>query len=196
MTDLARREAISRQARAWMGANALILDTETTGLDEQAEIVEIAVIDCTGAVLLDTLVRPSAPIPAEVVEIHGITDEMVASAPVWADVHGAFCQLIEGRTIVVYNALYDRRVLRQTMRRYGQPIPPGLESVGADAQIQCAMLAYAEYWGEWDFKRETWRWQKLGTAADQQSVELDAPAHRARADCMMTLGVIMAMAVE
>lgn len=196
MTDPVRREAIRQQARAWLGANALILDTETTGLDEYAEIVEIALIDCTGAVLLDTLVRPSARIPAGAVEIHGITDEMVAAAPAWADVHEEFCRLAEGRPIVVYNALYDRRVLRQTMRRYGLSIPPALESVGADAHLQCAMLAYAEYWGEWDFKRETWRWQKLGAAASQQGVELDAPAHRARADCMMTLGVLMAMAAD
>jgi len=81
MTDTDRREAISRQARAWLGVNALILDTETTGLDEHAEIVEIAVIDCTGAVLLDTLVRPAGPIPAEAVEIHGITNEMVVQIP-------------------------------------------------------------------------------------------------------------------
>jgi DNA polymerase-3 subunit epsilon len=196
MTDTDRREAISRQARAWLGVNALILDTETTGLDEHAEIVEIAVIDCTGAVLLDTLVRPAGPIPAEAVEIHGITNEMVAGAPAWADVHRTFCELTEGRPIVVYNAPYDRRVLCQTMRRYGLPVPPELEAADEDAQVQCAMLAYAEYWGEWDVKRETWCWQKLSAAATQQGVELDAPAHRARADCMMTLGVIMAMAVE
>lgn len=61
MTGLTRREAISQQARAWLGANALILDTETTGLEEHAEIVEIAVIDYTGAVLLETLVRPDGP---------------------------------------------------------------------------------------------------------------------------------------
>lgn len=39
MADPARREAISRQARAWLEANALILDTETTGLGDDAEVV-------------------------------------------------------------------------------------------------------------------------------------------------------------
>jgi hypothetical protein len=33
--------------------NALILDTETTGLDGDAEVVELAVIDCAGSVPLD-----------------------------------------------------------------------------------------------------------------------------------------------
>src|SRR5690606_37121994 len=59
MADPTSRAQIGRQARAWLAANALILDTETTGLDADAEVVELAVIDCAGAVLLDTLVRPS-----------------------------------------------------------------------------------------------------------------------------------------
>lgn len=53
-----------------MDRNALILDPETTGLDGDAEAVELAVIDCAGTVLLDTLVRgvdqavvPPAAIP-------------------------------------------------------------------------------------------------------------------------------------
>ena len=64
MADPAVREATSRQAHAWLAANALILDTETTGLGDDAEVVELAVIDCAGVVLLDTLVRPSGPVPA------------------------------------------------------------------------------------------------------------------------------------
>lgn len=37
----------------------LILDTETTGLDSRDRIVEIAVIDLSGVVLLNTLVKPT-----------------------------------------------------------------------------------------------------------------------------------------
>ncbi|MFJ2900325.1 exonuclease domain-containing protein [Streptomyces sp. NPDC087218] len=58
-----------------------ILDTETTGLDYDSRIVEIAVTTAAGTVLLDTLVNPGAPIPAEAAAIHGITDVMVADAP-------------------------------------------------------------------------------------------------------------------
>src|SRR5690606_33823093 len=57
--------------------NVVILDTETTGLYD-AEIVEIAVIDLGGNILMNTLVRPKNPIPAEVTAIHGINNEMVA----------------------------------------------------------------------------------------------------------------------
>jgi hypothetical protein len=35
-------------------ANSVFLDTETTGLDDDAELVEIAVVDDTGAVLFES----------------------------------------------------------------------------------------------------------------------------------------------
>lgn len=65
--------------------NALILDTETTGLDGDAEVVELAVIDCAGSVPLDTLVRPIGPIPVEAAAIHGITDAMLLGYSSWRD---------------------------------------------------------------------------------------------------------------
>ena len=43
----------------------IFLDTETTGLDAYAELVDIAVVDAAGRVLLDSLVRPRRPIPAD-----------------------------------------------------------------------------------------------------------------------------------
>lgn len=46
----------------WL-TNCLILDTETTGLGDDAEIVEIAIIDQDKNVLLNSLVKPSKPIP-------------------------------------------------------------------------------------------------------------------------------------
>ena len=45
---------------------------ETTGLDGNAEIVEISCVNGRGDVLLDTLVRPAGPIPADATAIHRI----------------------------------------------------------------------------------------------------------------------------
>ncbi|MEV4342201.1 3'-5' exonuclease [Streptomyces sp. NPDC049590] len=52
-------------------------DTETTGLTGTARIVEIAVTTVSGTVLLDTLLNPGEPIPAQATAIHHITDAMV-----------------------------------------------------------------------------------------------------------------------
>lgn len=193
MADPALREAISRQARAWLEANALILDTETTGLGDDAEVVELALIDCAGAVLLDTLVRPSGPVPAEAAAIHGITDAMLAEAPTWSAIHARFCDLVEGRQVVIYSREFDTRVITQTARRYGLPAPQGFDLVLDPGRIHCAMQAYAGFHGAWSAEKGQYRWQRLSAAAAQQGVTV-TNAHRALGDCLMTLGVVRAMA--
>lgn len=193
MADPAVREAISRQARAWLAANALILDTETTGLGDDAEVVELAVIDCAGAVLLDTLVRPSGPVPAEAAAIHGITDAMLAGAPTWSEIHARFCGLVEGRQVVIYSREFDVRVINQTARRYGLQAPQGFDLALDGSAVHCAMQAYAEFYGAWSAEKGRYRWQKLSTAAQQQGVTV-TNAHRALGDCLMTLGLVRAMA--
>ncbi len=193
MADPALREAISRQARAWLEANALILDTETTGLGDDAEVVELALIDCAGAVLLDTLVRPSGPVPAEAAAIHGITDAMLAEAPTWSAIHARFCDLVEGRQVVSYSREFDARVITQSARRYGLPAPQGFDGVLDPGRIHCAMQAYAGFHGAWSEEKGQYRWQRLSAAAAQQGVKVEN-AHRALGDCLMTLGVVRAMA--
>ncbi|BCC80200.1 MULTISPECIES: 3'-5' exonuclease [Bacillus] len=58
-------------------SNFLVLDTQTTGLGETDEIVEIAVTDLDGKTLLNTLVKPTVPISDDATMIHGITNKMV-----------------------------------------------------------------------------------------------------------------------
>ncbi len=41
----------------------VILDTETTGLDERAEIVELSIIDKHGYTLFDSLIKPKGRTP-------------------------------------------------------------------------------------------------------------------------------------
>ena len=143
--------------------------------------------------LLDTLVRPSGPVPAEAAAIHGITDAMLAEAPTWSELHARFCDLVEGRQVVIYNHEFDVRVINQTARRYGLQAPQGFDQVLDRGPIHCAMQAYARFRGEWSEEKGRYRWQKLSTAAQQQGVTV-TNAHRALGDCLMTLGVVRAMA--
>lgn len=150
-------------------------------------------IDCAGTVLLDTLVRPNGPVPAEAAAIHGITDAMLAEAPTWSEIHARFCDLVEGRQVVIYNHEFDVRVIGQTARRYGLPAPQGFDLALDGSAVHCAMQAYAEFRGEWSAEKGQYRWQKLSAAAAQQGVTV-TNAHRALGDCLMTLGVVRAMA--
>lgn len=178
-----------QQAQQWLRDNVLIMDTETTGLGDDAEIVEVTIIDTAGQVLLNTLVKPRGVIPASATAIHGITNEMVADAPSWPRVCTKFYRLISGRKVVIYNSDYDTRLLDQTNGDWWITDHLNIER----PTFECAMLAYAEFYGQ-NSERGGYKWQKLTAAAEQQGVIIEGTPHRAISDCLTTLGVIKAMA--
>lgn len=167
--------------------NAVILDTETTGLDSVAEVVEVSVIDASdGTVLFDSLVKPQRPIPSGAIAIHGIGNHMVADAPQFGDIWPQLAQVLSGRNLLVYNADYDTRLIKQSLKAATgeSPVLPVLETF-------CVMEWYAEFWGDWDYHRESYRWQKLTNAAAQQNIDISGlSAHRALADCAITRRLI------
>ena len=112
-----RKQAIQK-AREYKAVRPVFLDTETTGLDQSAEIIEICIVDYDDAVLLDTLVRPSGKIPLDAVQIHGITNEMVKGAPTWLEVWPSVQAILQGKYIGIYNVEFDQRMLRQTNQIY------------------------------------------------------------------------------
>ena len=99
----------------------LILDTETTGLDAHDEVIQLAIVDMQGNVLLHTLVRPTVPVGTEARAIHGITDEVLAEAPYFAQLYDTIAGLLGNRSVLAYHADFDRRLLAQTCAKYGLP---------------------------------------------------------------------------
>lgn len=168
--------------------NFVVLDTETTGLESNAEVCQIAILESDGTVLLDTLVKPVNGIPADAEAIHHISNQMVASAPRWADVHPMVYDLLKGRDCIIYNAVYDRRILHQSAEAAGLPKTNWKQ----EANIACAMLAFAEVYGDWNSYRGNYKWQSLSTAARYYRLPV-IDAHSALGDCRMTLGVVKAM---
>lgn len=167
--------------------NYLILDTETTGLYD-GEICQIAIIESTGIVRMDTLVKTTRPIPADATRIHGITDAMVASAPTWADLTPEVQRILNGRDLIVFNAVYDRKMMHQSAEKAGLPKVEWKEI----SRWHCAMEAFAEVYGDYNSYRGNYRWQKLTTAATYYGLTVQN-AHSALGDCLMTLGVCQAM---
>ncbi|MEN4834238.1 3'-5' exonuclease [Pantoea vagans] len=187
-----RKKLASQQAAIWLRENRVIIDTETTGLGPEAEIVEIAAINCAGRVLLNTFVRPRSAIPAEASAIHGITDEMVSGAPRWPEVMGKLASVIGDKKFLAYNADFDSRLLRQTSE----------QTFGSNARLftplvcwhECAMLLYADYRDEPGRDGRSAKWHRLEDAGKYEGVNRLGSAHRAMSDCLMTLGIIEKMA--
>jgi DNA polymerase III subunit epsilon len=164
--------------REWLQQKAYFLDTETTGLDEQAEIVEIAVIDSAGDLVYEALLRPQQPIPPRVIAIHGITDTMVADAPLFWECHQQLNDLLAGKLLIAYGAGFDARMLEQTCLRYNLP------QITSD--WGCAMEMYQAHIGR----------EKRVSLADAtwQCKVYNRQVHRARTDAEATLGVVNAVA--
>lgn len=168
--------------------NFVILDTETTGLEWPAEIVEIAVIDWTGAALVNSRVKPVRPIPAGASAVHGIFDKDVADAPEWRMVRAAVFEAVRGKDVVIYNAAYDIKLGIWTERLHKTKG----ENEWAVLPAWCAMEWYAQYWGDWDDYHKSFTWQRLTKAMGQQGLgEKIAGAHGALGDCLMTRELVL-----
>ncbi len=110
-------------------------DTETTGLRPHSEaLVELAAVRfhlaSGGREYFQTLVNPGFPIPWQATNVHGITDEMVRSAPTLEKVLPSFFRFLEGTIPVAHNAPFDIGFLSLHSLRLGIPAPssPVLDS--------------------------------------------------------------------
>jgi DNA polymerase-3 subunit epsilon len=145
-----------------------VLDLETTGLSGDCEVVAVAVVGSAGDVLLDVTVRPKRGIPAEARRVHGLGDADVADAPDLALVHPELCRIARDRTVVAFNAEFDRTVLEGESRRLG--LPP------VAARWECALQRYAEWRG---FRAS------LATICEIEGIPM-SERHRARKDAELT----------
>ena len=170
MSTSFRKRAI-QTARDYANFKPVFLDTETTGLHNTAEIVEISVVNYDGSVLLDTLVKPVHSIPWEVIRVHGITDEMVVEAPSWTEVWPQVEKNLQGRYVGIYNADFDIRMMRQSHDLNG------ISGDMSEVRYFCMMKLYAQFYG-------TGRWQKLESAGQQCGLALPN-THRAKDDTLL-----------
>ena len=184
-----RKTKIANICRWLMYMNPVVLDTETTGFDQNSEVVEIAIVEAKNKnVLMNQLINPMAPIPEKVSKINHITgellkDEMTMKAH-WFSIH----DYLEGRVVVAYNAAFDMRLLAQSAEMWNM-----------DTTIQWLgvfdlMQLYAEFQGKWNAKRQSWQFIKLADAAEQCGLVGDTNYHRALADTLVTRDLLAYLA--
>ena len=170
--------------------DVLVLDTETTGFGRNAEVVEITIIDTTGAVQYDSLVMPRGSVPVGASNVHGLTKRVLRKegARPWPDHHDAVVRLLTGASAVcAYNVDYDERLLAQTADGYGLRWPEG-------RNWGCIMLAYAKHRGIPGKRPGEFRWHELEKAMAHEGISYTGEAHRARADALATLEIMRRMA--
>jgi CBS domain-containing protein len=106
--------------------DAVVIDTETTGLDpSRALIVEMAAVRISAGRLAETsfrrLVRPGEPIPHSSTRIHGIDDAAVADAPDFAAAWPEFCAFAADAVVIGHAVGFDLAVIKRECERAGLP---------------------------------------------------------------------------
>ncbi|MCS7050839.1 MAG: 3'-5' exonuclease, partial [Thermomicrobium sp.] len=163
----------------------VFLDTETTGIGQSDEVIEIAILDATGRMLLQAISKPSCSVDPGAASVHGLDDTLLASAPAWPVVYRDVLAVL--RTVdhvVTYNADFDRRLIAQTCARYDLRFP--------SLQWHCAMRRFADYAGR--PLVESWRaYHRLSEALERLGIPHPG-SHRAANDAEACRRLVHAMA--
>ncbi|NMC58045.1 MAG: DNA polymerase III subunit alpha, partial [Candidatus Methanofastidiosa archaeon] len=100
-----------------------VLDLETTGFSPVTEkITEIGIMKYKDGKVIDQFscfVNPEKPIPARVVEVTNITDDMVRNAETIEKVFPKMLEFIKGSVLVAHNAGFDVGFLKHNARVLG-----------------------------------------------------------------------------
>ncbi|MCF8258753.1 MAG: GIY-YIG nuclease family protein [Flavobacteriales bacterium] len=103
-------------------AEFAVVDVETTGTIHDGKITEIAIIVHDGTRELDrftTLLNPGRRIDPYVARLTGITDRMVADAPLFEEHAQRILEMTRDRIFVAHNVSFDYAFLKMEFRSMG-----------------------------------------------------------------------------
>lgn len=114
----------------------VVIDLETTGNSPKKgdRIIQFAAVVIENGNVTEefsSLVNPEQPIPAFIEELTGLSDDMVKSAPLFADIAPKVLELLDNAYFVAHNVLFDLTFLQAelTMAGYKGYHGPVLDTV-------------------------------------------------------------------
>ncbi len=153
-------------------------DTETSGAYPlESEVIELGAVKWhKGEVIgkFQTLLRPSRELTADNIRIHGITNEMVANAPLMRDEISKFCEFIDNTVLLAHHAPFDLGFLALDIEQNGLRLPNNLNL--CSSLISRALLHTTNH--------------KLQTLIKELNLE-GGEAHRAYDDAFACLQVLI-----
>jgi predicted DnaQ family exonuclease/DinG family helicase len=155
------------------------IDLETTGLDSDMDrIIEWGAVRFRGGRLdatFRTFIAPERPLPEEIVQLTGITDEHLDGAPDFEEAHGKFMDFWEPSAVVGHNVEFDLDFLKASWRRMSFDHPPApfqRSSIHDTSQLSRILMPSETGYG-------------LGSLVRSQKIH-HQEAHRALADATAT----------
>ncbi len=164
---------------AWPELSFVAFDTETSGAYPIGnEIVEVGLVRWEGGkevASYDKLIRPRKPMGEEVIKIHGITNEMVETAPPMSEVIKDVSDFIGDSVLIAHHAPFDLGFLVWDLERFGFSLP-------TTPPLCSSLIARKVIKGSDN--------HKLQTLIKHLKIEA-GPAHRAESDARACLEVAL-----
>ena len=159
----------------------VVMDTETTGLGREDEVVELSVLDSNANQIYHSFFKPSISVQPEAAATSGIVDKMLVDAPEFRKEWPKIVSVIGGRRIAGHNLQFDKRLVQQTMEKQtGFDWTTSMDTVFAD--YIDSMLIAKELGVEKGHRG-------LGKICEAMNIE-QHPNHRTSHDCLGVLNVL------
>lgn len=174
-----------------LASNPVVCDTETTGLEDHREVIEIAGVDSHGEELINKLVTPVGDFPYAVSKINNISGyELKQHGSQWGFVHIALREILDNFSFVAFNASFDVRLIEQTNHIQGEPplFSPDSEVMIFDV-MELANRHFHKHL-EWDEKQSKFKCLSLAKCCEIAGIEFEGKAHRALVDAKATLALL------
>ncbi len=145
LPTLARPEHVHWAQALLAFPNLAFLEVDTDGLHADADLLRIALVAQTGAVLYDQVLQPRRPLSPKIAHLTGITPAMFVQAPTLAETWPQVVQAFTGRYVLSFNLEFDEGKLSESAARYDLS---ALNFIGA-----CLMLRAQEYYGAYHYPK-------------------------------------------
>lgn len=128
VNDVDDRVAVHGSHNIPLSGEFVAFDLETTGLSSKADaITEIGAAVFKDGEIIDqfqTFVNPGRPLTQKIIDLTGITDEMLKDAPDISEVLPKFLAFCGDRPLAAHNADFDVGFIRMGCKRLGLPFAP------------------------------------------------------------------------
>lgn len=176
----------SKVAQKLLDHRSLMLDTETTGLGQEDEVVEIAIGDCkSGVIIFESLVKPSVAMNVAASKANGITDSMLENAPSIAEIWEQVDAIVGNRVVLASHSTsetewFDERLLNQSLAKHGLTCSFIWKDLQPLYRLYSCQLNAKEY--------------PLKTEGMCIQLGVEAGTHRAKNDVLAQIRILQAMA--
>lgn len=158
--------------------NFVVIDTETTGMTADDEVIELSVVDMDGTVLYDSTFCPVSEVNPFASSVNHLTNECLCDSPLFTDEWSKIKSFIGNKKVLAHNTKFDQRIIKQTLEKYNMDSSI-VDSLFADCydsvSIAKKYLDLPSY--------------SLENIAHSLGIRR-AESHRAADDCIMTLEVL------